>query len=79
MNRARWMAWILMGMGALVFSADTRARTQDPQQEPEQKPDDAPPAKKPPAKKNADNATESAPDQLVWDPLRAEKDLEVGQ
>lgn len=26
-----------------------------------------------------DNATKNAPDQPMWDPLRAEKDLEVGQ
>jgi tetratricopeptide (TPR) repeat protein len=29
--------------------------------------------------KNPDGATQSAPDQPVWDPLRAEKDLEVGR
>ena len=34
---------------------------------------------KPKAKPNSDNATENAPDQPMWDPLRAEKDLEVGQ
>jgi tetratricopeptide (TPR) repeat protein len=34
---------------------------------------------KPKPKPNADNATENAPDQPRWDPLRAEKDLEVGQ
>lgn len=41
------------------------------------------PAKKPepPAtrKPNTDSATQSAPDQPKWDPLRAEKDLEVGK
>ena len=30
-------------------------------------------------KKTKDTRTESAPDQPTWDPLRAEKDLEVGQ
>ena len=30
-------------------------------------------------KKAADSASNSAPDQPTWDPLRAEKDLEVGQ
>lgn len=30
-------------------------------------------------KTNKDTATNSAPDQPKWDPLRAEKDLEVGQ
>jgi tetratricopeptide (TPR) repeat protein len=81
MRRARWIAWILIGMSALASSASTPARAQDPQQEPEQKPDNAnaPTVKKPPAKKNSDNATQSAPDQPMWDPLRAEKDIEVGQ
>src|SRR5260370_2611766 len=50
-------------------------------QESSSKPADAPPAPqpKPPAKPNKDTATKSAPDQPTWDPLRAEKDLEVGQ
>jgi tetratricopeptide (TPR) repeat protein len=30
-------------------------------------------------KKNKDTPTNSTPDQPTWDPLRAEKDLEVGQ
>jgi tetratricopeptide (TPR) repeat protein len=34
---------------------------------------------KPSGKKKKDTATQSAPDQPDWDPLRAEKDLEVGQ
>jgi len=33
----------------------------------------------PKPKPNADTATQNAPDQPMWDPLRAEKDLEVGQ
>src|SRR5262245_23079197 len=40
-----------------------------------QQPDSAKPKPKP----NSDNATQNAPDQPMWDPLRAEKDLEVGQ
>jgi tetratricopeptide (TPR) repeat protein len=28
---------------------------------------------------NTDNATQIAPDQPMWDPLRAERDLQVGQ
>jgi tetratricopeptide (TPR) repeat protein len=50
-------------------------------QESSSKPADAPPAPqpKPPAKPNQDSATQSAPDQPTWDPLRAEKDLEVGR
>jgi tetratricopeptide (TPR) repeat protein len=40
-----------------------------------QQPDSAKPKPKP----NSDNPTQNAPDQPMWDPLRAEKDLEVGQ
>jgi tetratricopeptide (TPR) repeat protein len=57
------------------------ARAQDPPPESSSKPADAPsaPAPKSPAKQKRDSATQNAPDQPVWDPLRAEKDLEVGQ
>ncbi len=46
-------------------------------------PPPAPPAqpKKPdpkPAKPAADSATQNAPDQPMWDPLRADKDMQVG-
>ncbi len=62
-------------------------RAQDPPQESSSKPADPPsPAPEKPTgkpgkndKKNKDTATSSAPDQPTWDPLRAEKDLEVGQ
>jgi len=33
----------------------------------------------PKSKPNTDTATQNAPDQPMWDPLRAERDLEVGQ
>jgi tetratricopeptide (TPR) repeat protein len=67
---------------ACVFGlgSDATVRAQEPPKEPAEKPaDTAPPKQKPAAKTNKDNATESAPDQPMWDPLRAEKDLEVGQ
>ena len=43
--------------------------------------DDTPPAAKSDAKpkKNADNPVQSAPDQPKWDPLRADKDMQVGK
>ena len=66
---------MLASTSALLLSAFVSVRAQDPEQEPP-----APQEKqKPPAKKNADSATQSAPDQPTWDPLRAEKDLEIGQ
>src|SRR5712692_8439892 len=54
---------------------------QAPQQESSSKPAGAPSAAqpKPTGKPNQDSATQSAPDQPTWDPLRAEKDLEVGR
>ena len=47
-------------------------------------PDDSPPApqansQQPAPKKNADNPVASAPDQPTWDPLRADKDMQVGK
>ena len=41
----------------------------------------SPPQNPPKPKPNSttDNATQNAPDQPMWDPLRAEKDIEVGQ
>src|SRR5712691_8516193 len=54
---------------------------QDPPQESSSKPASPPNDVKPksPAKQTKDSATQNAPDQPAWDPLRAEKDLEVGQ
>jgi tetratricopeptide (TPR) repeat protein len=67
-------------LGALALCG-VLVRAQEPPQQPDNPPDAAPPpsAKKTSPKKNKDNAAESAPDQPAWDPLRAEKDLEVGQ
>ncbi len=57
------------------------ARAQDPPQESSSKPASPPNDMKPKssAKQKKDSATQNAPDQPAWDPLRAEKDLEVGQ
>ena len=52
---------------------------QDPGQESSSKPPDSnagTPAKRQ-DKANKDSATKNAPDQPMWDPLRAEKDIEV--
>jgi tetratricopeptide (TPR) repeat protein len=73
----------MLGAGAFAAGSGELAWGQEPapSQDPE-KPADAPPppaGKKTPPKTNKDNATESAADQPKWDPLRAEKDLEVGQ
>jgi tetratricopeptide (TPR) repeat protein len=67
---AIWVA----GVGGFVS-----AQAQAPDQQDPKPSGGAPDSPKQPAKKNADNATQNAPDQPTWDPLRAEKDLEVGQ
>jgi tetratricopeptide (TPR) repeat protein len=65
---------------AILLSAPLFVRAQDPGESSSKAPEaPAPPPPKTPAKKNKDNPTQSAPDQPMYDPLRAEKDLEVGQ
>ena len=68
---------------AFLLFAPLVLRAQDPPKESSSKSSDEPapppPPSKPSGKKNKDTATQSAPDQPKWDPLRAEKDLEVGQ
>jgi len=65
----------------LPFLAAPHARPQDPPQESSSKPASPPNdmKPKPTGKQKKDTAMQSAPDQPAWDPLRAEKDLEVGQ
>jgi tetratricopeptide (TPR) repeat protein len=61
----------------LVLDAPARSIAQAPPPNP---PDTtSAPAKKQDTKPKADPATNNAPDQPMWDPLRAEKDLEVGK
>jgi tetratricopeptide (TPR) repeat protein len=62
----------------LVLARPVRDFAQDPPPPPPDKP--APPTDKPkPPKPNTDNATQNVPDQPTWDPLRAEKDMQVGE
>lgn len=67
----------------LIMFLSAAASAGDFSQDPATRPTDPPaaPAKKPeakPAKPNTDSATQNAPDQPTWDPLRAEKDMQVG-
>src|SRR5271168_591647 len=72
---------VLLGLvllGLAVSIVPVRGFAQDPPPPPPDKP--AAPTDKPkPPKTNADNATQSASDQPTWDPLRAEKDMQVGE
>lgn len=61
---------LLAAFGCALFSfASASVAVQSQQQD----------SAKPKPKPNSDNATQNAADQPMWDPLRAEKDLEVGQ
>ena len=76
------MIWIrsarrtaLAVFAATLVSASLGAPAQDPPSSP------PPPSQQPPPKPkpNTDSAVQSAEGQPTWDPLRAEKDLEVGK
>jgi tetratricopeptide (TPR) repeat protein len=73
--------WVLAaGIASLLCAA---ARSQEPEQPGESsskppEPQPTPKQKQQPSKKS-DAPMQSAPDQPKWDPLRAEKDLEVGR
>jgi len=58
---------------AVVGASGTSSYAQDPV------PPAAKPQEQPKPKPNTDSAVQSAPDQPKWDPMRAEKDLEVGK
>jgi tetratricopeptide (TPR) repeat protein len=84
MRSTAYLSGFLVAISVLALGKGALARAQEPPpppQQPDNPADAAPPpaAKKTLPKTNKDNATESAPDQPTWDPLRAEKDLEVGQ
>jgi tetratricopeptide (TPR) repeat protein len=65
----------VLGLAAVTLGlASCRASAQDP---PPASP--APPPEPPKPKPNTDSAVQSADDQPKWDPLRAERDLEVGK
>jgi tetratricopeptide (TPR) repeat protein len=73
---------ILIFAAVFLLFAAWPMHAQDPPQESSSKPasppnDDLKPKSR--AKQKKDSATQNAPDQPTWDPLRAEKDLEVGQ
>ena len=81
MNGMGLKAVIPIFAAAFFLTAAAQVCAQDAPKESSSKPagDPAAPPPKSPAKQKKDTATQNAPDQPTWDPLRAEKDLEVGQ
>jgi tetratricopeptide (TPR) repeat protein len=80
MRRSLQEAFRLALLGLLVVAAPPQNLAQDPPPPPDKPaaPTDSTDKPKQP-KINADNATQNAPDQPKWDPLRAEKDMQVGE
>jgi len=76
---------MLASAGIILLLPGPALHAQDQAPESSSKPAEEPAPKKPdkpdkPDKKHkSDSATQNAPDQPSWDPLRAEKDIEVGQ
>jgi tetratricopeptide (TPR) repeat protein len=65
-------------LGIVMLAAPVLNFAQDPPPPPPDKP--ASPTDQPKsAKPNTDTAAQDAPDQPKWDPLRAEKDMQVGE
>jgi tetratricopeptide (TPR) repeat protein len=80
MKRSWPLYWMLAVMTHILFFSTARLCAQDQPPESSSKPPEAPnPPKKADKKNKPDGATQNSPDQPTWDPLRAEKDLEVGQ
>jgi tetratricopeptide (TPR) repeat protein len=79
MQRRPLVHWMLAAAGIFLLFSGPPLRAQDPASESSSKPADTPAPKKPDKKQKSDTATQNAADQPSWDPLRAEKDLEVGQ
>src|SRR6266849_2831925 len=80
MSRRWTIYWMLAAGAAVLLFSPSLLCSQDQPPESSSKPPDAPnPPKKSNKKNKPDSATQNSPDQPTWDPLRAEKDIEVGQ
>jgi tetratricopeptide (TPR) repeat protein len=64
-------------LGVALFGFVQPVCAQDPPADTPPKQPPAPPPSK--AKQNKDSAAQSAPDQPKWDPMRADKDIDVGK
>ena len=80
MKRRGPLYWMLAVSAAILLFCPARLCAQDHPPESSSKPAETPnPPKKPDKKNKPDNATQNSSDQPTWDPLQAEKDIEVGQ
>jgi tetratricopeptide (TPR) repeat protein len=74
---------LFVAIAVLTVAVTTSAWSQDPQNQNPPAPPPVPAGNGAPApksdKKTTDSATTSAPDQPTWDPLRADRDMQVGE
>jgi tetratricopeptide (TPR) repeat protein len=70
-----FMAFVLVSSGSLFAARRGGAQNPPAQNPPPPPPDDPSPKPKP----NTDSPVESAADQPKWDPLRADKDVDIGK
>ena len=75
-KRGRLLCWMLAGAWSFLLFQPIKQPADARQDQPSQR-SSAPRQKQP--KPTTDSATQNAPDQPMWDPLRAEKDMEVGR
>lgn len=74
-KRGRLLCWMLAGAWSFLLFQPIKQAAEATQNQPSKR--SAPVQKQP--KPTTDSATQNAPDQPMWDPLRAEKDIEVGR
>ncbi|MGB2663032.1 MAG: tetratricopeptide repeat protein [Candidatus Acidiferrum sp.] len=75
-GRSKFSIAPCIAVAAVCFAAPLAFAQDQPPPPPQPPPGPQEPAK---PKPNTDSAVQSAPDQPKWDPLRAEKDLQVGK
>ncbi len=76
-GRSKFSIAACIAVAAVCFAARPAFAQDQPPPPPQPPPPSPQGAAKP--KPNTDSAAQSAPDQPKWDPLRAEKDLQVGK
>jgi tetratricopeptide (TPR) repeat protein len=77
LKRRRVCLTVLLSVAVALSFTPLSVFAQDPASPPSLAPSN--PQDPPKPKTNTDNATQSAPDQPKWDPLRADRDIDVGK